>query len=237
VTQLVFQHTPKCGGSSVRRALVEAFTARELFSDVDDNITSLDPSLFARDRARYYEQAREITPAQEVVCGHFPIRKYEHLRTAIRATIIRHPIGRTISHYFWLVAEDRPEMPAWRLVRDERLDVVGFVERLPTMRLFYRDFWFADCEPEDFDLVLLAEHLELGLTRLADLVGRPLRAHRENVTTGSPEIMEQARAAKQDQQLRADLAELLADDIGIYEEVSAWAIAARPTPRSRTPSR
>jgi len=222
--RVIFQHTPKCGGVSVRRALVEVYGVRELYSDTLDRI--VDPeSLFNRDRERYFADARSIRPTQAFICGHFPIRKYAHIGDALRVTIIRHPIARTISHYLWLKATRNDGNYLWRFVRDGTLDLAGFAA-LPEVSGFYRHYFFADCTAADYDVVIVQEQFARGLGRLSRLVGSRLRLHHENVTSDvvGTAAREAARLS-QDRRVRAELAHELADDIAWFDEVRRWRAA------------
>jgi len=224
--RIIFQHTPKCGGTSVRKALVEAFGAHELLSDVVDRIDSTEPSLFIRDPGGYFRQARTLRPTQAVICGHFPIRKYAHVEGALRATIVRHPVDRTISHYLWLKATPREELFDWRLIRDNDFDVVAYAS-LPKMTNYYRRYFFADATVDDYDLVIFSERFAHGIERLSQLLGRPLRLHRENVTADiTPGIAREARTLREDPEIRSALSETLASEIEWFEKVRRWPIAA-----------
>jgi hypothetical protein len=197
-----------------------------VYSDTKDNITSIEPSAYRRDREAYFREARAIQPTESVICGHFPIRKYAHVAAAARAAIIRHPVDRLISHYFWLKATASDENPMWPVIRDNRLTILD-VAQMPNMRWFYSEFYFHDASPGDFDLVMFAEHFDEGLARLSELVGQPLHAHRVNVTEGNPALMARARERRNDPQLRSALERVLADDVALYEAVRRWPTAAR----------
>jgi hypothetical protein len=220
--RLIVQHTPKCAGSSLKRALVRAYGHRQGFFDVEDGI--LDPqSLFARDRERYFAEARAIHPTQPLVIGHFPIAKYHHLE-GLRVGTLRHPVDRCISHYHWLQSDAPVRGSALKeIVQSLGLDLIDFA-RLPQISGFYRDFFFADARPEDFDVLIFSERLPHGLRRLSGLIRTELPVHYANVTADAdPAAGLRARRAREDRRTVAALRRILADEI-------SWFEAARQAP-------
>lgn len=225
IPRVVFQHTPKCAGSSVREALGEAFGWGNVRTDAEDRLE--DPqSLFQRDRVRYFAEARALRPVEAVVSGHFPIRKYAHLPNTLRVGILRHPVDRHISHYhFWLTRRGFRGNSLLNHVTDNNLDLFEAAE-LPAMRRYYTGMFFEGAAPEDFDLLMLAEELPQGLKRLSELLGRPLAHARVNVTAERDrEIGMAARRHAAEPGTRARLGRLLEEDVDFYERARHWACA------------
>jgi hypothetical protein len=222
--RLIVQHTPKCAGSSLRRALVRVYGADQIFSDTKDRITS-PRSLYRRDRDRYFAEARAVRPTQSLVIGHFPISKYAHL-SGLRVATLRHPVRRAVSHYFWLKATKEEEDMIRQSIRAGDLELLDFVA-LPQIAGFYRDYFFRDSKPDDFDLLIFAERFPRGLRRLSELIGAPLTVQRANTTAGSDRASaDEARRVAEDPRTISEIRHLLADEIAWFQEATRSASAA-----------
>src|SRR5438067_1502893 len=102
--KLIFMHMPKTGGTSVRSALGRALGEDSIYSDYQDLPVNpcapmnLDPDGFLE---THYKCDYKHLESRDVVAGHFWIRKYDPVSTDIRATVLRSPIERAISNYFY----------------------------------------------------------------------------------------------------------------------------------------
>lgn len=212
--RLIVQHTPKCAGTSLTHALQAAFGKDAVFRDLDDKLT--DPaSLFQSDRAAYWAAAREVIPDQPVVIGHFPLHKYRHLGQALRVGTIRHPLARAISHYcYWKAAPNRLAHHLQHLVQAGKLGILEFV-RVPAIRHFYRDIYFAGATAVDYDLMIRQEEYAEGIARLSALLGQPLEVLHSRVTATAEEA-----AMCEDTVLLRRLHAELAEDVAIHDALT-----------------
>ncbi|WP_417464699.1 sulfotransferase family 2 domain-containing protein [Kordiimonas sp.] len=102
---IVSVHVRKCAGSSFRKALQEYYK-NSIRLDYGDQIGSSDPQSIAI-RKRTHRQVEdhkvEIAKRFRIVHGHFYAKKYECVPTVKRyATILRDPVARLLSNYFYL---------------------------------------------------------------------------------------------------------------------------------------
>lgn len=111
--RVVFHHVPKCGGTSVGRALrkryllsqdtvlpEESFRAFEAFSGRSDRERMLVDVLSFREQILLYLMFRDI----RCLSLHVPFSDTAHRLFAGKykfVTILREPVSRFISHYFW----------------------------------------------------------------------------------------------------------------------------------------
>ena len=224
--RIVVQHTPKCGGTSLRQALQAALEPGGIYLDYDDRILEPD-SLYCVDPDRYWEEAVRLKPLQRVIFGHFPIRKYAHIEGAVRVALIRHPISRLISHFLFAIApKDLPPSFWRRYALANNLDVVSFA-RLPAMRTYYRKYYFPEVGSGDFDLIISTERMENGIQRLSDIAGVKIQIGHINATKlFDPNADAEAARIRSDTTAMDRLNELLADEIAHYREIMSWPSAA-----------
>jgi hypothetical protein len=238
--RLIFAHVPKAGGTAIATLLARQF-GPALLHDQD---RPADPSAPMNiDPAGFLErQAREgygFLAGKAAVTGHIWPRKYEPIEADVRATILRHPVARTISHYFFWTSNFKfKEHPLRQYVVEQQLDLLSFA-RLPAIRHFYAGQMFRDVDMSRFDVIQRYETLEVeGEAFIAKLgVAGPIAV----VNATEPLLSEAKRrerdAAKHDPKIRAALNTLLADDIRFYEGTLERAYARPPSFMTRAFSR
>ena len=95
--KLIFAHTPKSGGTSIRAAVTEFFSGDFVLADYGDRPNdpispmNIDPYRFL---SRCRQQNAAILTNKAAIVGHFWIAKYERVAADVRATILRDPITR-----------------------------------------------------------------------------------------------------------------------------------------------
>ncbi|MDC7787411.1 sulfotransferase family 2 domain-containing protein [Rhodoplanes sp. TEM] len=213
---LLSVHVPKCAGTSFRAWLESVFPGPQLLLDYDDR--PIDPSSPMNTATAAFLaacHARPLAASVRAVHGHFWIRKYDHVLAARRITVLRHPLARTLSHYyFWL--ETPPHGHALHdRVLGERMTLLDFAA-LPQMRWFYRDHFFRDVDMATFDFIGDVDRLAEDIERLERLLG--VKGHRvrvnENPRAGYGAEIERVL---RDARVRSALETLLADDIAFFE--------------------
>lgn len=222
---IIFQHTPKCAGAALRIALAEAFGKDQYRWDGSDQLSN-PMAIFNIDPVRYWRDARLLQPATTVVAGHFPIRKYAHIRNALRLALIRHPVERAISHYcYWTAPAELPPNPLRNYIIANKLDVLSFA-RLPFIRDYYRRFYFAAATPPDFDLIIDQCRFARGVERLSAIIDRPLFVCPTNVTSGISEATaSRRRAILENAAVIERLTKVLTPEIHFYQRVTSWPAA------------
>jgi hypothetical protein len=220
--KLMFLHVPKAGGRSVGEAIAAAFGAR-LYRDYDDH--PADPAAPANfDPDGYLEAAHGSgypwLAGKDAVMGHFWARKYEPVAFEVRATVLREPIARALSHYaFWMAREAAPNVLREYLV-ERRLDFMAFA-RIPTINRFYVDHLFRGADMASFDLIGDQGRLGRDWAGVLARMGLAAPETRLNVTqaydAGYPDA---AREVLEDPARMARLRDLFAADIAFYER---WA--------------
>src|SRR5882757_7508321 len=102
--ELISLHVPKCAGSALLEALKGIYGEENFYLDYEDQVirpaspVNMDPEGYVR----YFKTLREQKLAgKRVVHGHFYLPKYADLKDALRITVLRDPVDRLISHYFY----------------------------------------------------------------------------------------------------------------------------------------
>ena len=215
---LIFVHVPKCGGTSINEALRQRF-GDGLYVDHDAPADptaqmNIDPDGFLH---RVYAGNYEYLDRARAVTGHIWIRKYDKITTALRAVILRHPVDRAISNYFYWLKIGRPDHPLRSHIISQQLDIVGFC-RLPVMRWFYTRHMFRDTDMAIFDYIgdhsTLRDDWHGAMSRLS-LDHPPL--HNNKTRDVQPDYASRYDELVQDPKIMTVLRDLLVDDIEFYE--------------------
>ncbi len=219
--ELIFVHVPKAGGSSLLAAVEEHFLPDRVLRDYDDRPN--DPtSPMNLDPYGFLEQAQhrnETTlSGKAAVFGHFWIKKYDDVGADRRAVILREPISRAVSHYFYWqsVAFDHP-LRNYVIAND--LSFLQFA-RLPRVNSLYTRIYFRDVDMGRFDFIGNHDRLmrdwsgtlsALGLEQAPPL--RELNATAEH----DPEYAAKRSQILCDTGLMAQLRDIFAADLRFYE--------------------
>lgn len=220
---LIFVHVSKTGGTSVMLAMLEHFGAEAVALDYEDrplhplSDARLDPVGYL---ARWHGSGYPHVEGKRAVVGHLWLRKYDPVEARIRATVLRHPISRALSHYhFWLASGS--EHPVVSLVRRHNLSFLEFAQ-LPFIRHFYTEGIFRDVDMNAFDYV--GDHATLRtdwptvMQRLG-LSSPPIAANKTaDLSAGYAERL----AEVQDDPVQmAKLRDIFADELRFYERWAA----------------
>lgn len=215
---IISVHVPKTAGTSFAVWLESAFGSGQLVRDYADR--PIDPqSEMNVDPAGFLSRhgaARKLPNETRIVHGHFWAKKYERIENAVRITFLRHPIERTISHYYFWLKLPPDGHSLHQRVLDERMGMLDFA-RLPQMRGCYRDYFFRDVNMADFDFIGDMSIFDEELGRLEALLG--VRGAR--VTVGqnrAADYSSMREVALTTGPLRDELAEILSDEVAFYQQ-------------------
>jgi len=180
---------------------------------------NLDPDGFF---GRAYASLPGLLLGKRAVHGHFHPRKYQPLEVGFRTAIIREPVARMISHYFyWKTLPPQPHQ-LYKYFVEQDLTIEEFA-RLPFIRYFYTRVFFGGMNLSDFDFIGTLESLPHALAVIGKNIGHPLEFATEN-KGDHPQYQHRLSELLGDSKLQRRLADLFADDIRFYEEVrDLWA--------------
>jgi len=151
---IISVHVPKCAGESFGEALEDAFGPADMYYDYDDSPfnptkpVNTDPNYFQSFDKNSYGFLR----GKRVVHGHFHPNKYKALSPALRVTVLREPVERLISHYFFWKHHPRHHHPLHDYMLDHQLSLEAFAE-IPSVKHFYSGVFFKDVDMNIFDAV------------------------------------------------------------------------------------
>jgi hypothetical protein len=218
--ELIFVHVPKAGGTSVNQAIRAKYQTM-LFADNDSpadptSKMNLDPDGLLEE---WHGQLPGLAARSRAITGHLWIRKYDRAKARLRATVLKHPIDRLISHYFfWLSDVHLPEHPLRSYAIKHRLGIVQFA-RLPIMRRFYVDHLFRGVDMKSFDFICDSQFLESNWKQVMRGLGLdvsdPINANK--TTSHVADYPARRDEVTSDISLMRILESLLADDMRFYE--------------------
>jgi Sulfotransferase family len=219
--KLIFVHIPKSGGTSLRAAVTEFFSRDLVLADYEDRPNdpispmNIDPQGFL-DRCR---QQNALTLANKaVVIGHFWIAKYDGVAADLRATILRDPITRAISQFFFWPAQNTNNA-LHQYVISNHLTFMEFA-RIPRVNSLYTSIYFRDVDMVQFDFIGTYDRLAQDWTQTLARMGiDPALPRRELNRTIDLDTEYDARRSEilQDHRMMAQLRDLFADDLRFYE--------------------
>jgi Sulfotransferase family len=220
--KLIFVHVPKTGGNSVRASIVDKFSAPMVLRDYSDrpddpsSPMNIDPVGFL---ARSALSRHADLTGKAAVVGHFWIRKYDGVAADVRATVLRDPLERTMSHYFYWMKREGHGQLLHDHVRQHNLSLMEFAS-LPTIRWFYTQIFFRDVDMGQFDVIGRFDKCVKDWSELLRDIGLKTvaRVRHLNATAGLDELYAARRhEILTDEAMMARLRDLLADDIKFYE--------------------
>jgi hypothetical protein len=177
---IIFVHTPKCGGKSVRAALKETYGDRLKLYYLNplkrDSMPAI-PYLF---RPHWPDQANT-----DIVYGHFCFDKfalYGLLRPVRRAMFFRHPIDLVCSSYFY--RRDQLYRRNKRADEYQNMTLLEYAERQDRRHIF--ESFLGHTSIEDLDFIGLQEHFDASIELFGKTFGKQLTVHRVNQTRNKP---------------------------------------------------
>ncbi|MEW8400368.1 MAG: sulfotransferase family 2 domain-containing protein [Candidatus Thiodiazotropha sp.] len=238
--RVVFHHVPKCGGTSVGRALrrryllsqgtvtpESSFRAFEAFSGRDDREQMLVDVLDLREQMLLY------LLYEDVRCVSLHVRFSEPAHNMFREkykfiTILREPVSRFVSHYFWSHgkqhAHARIDEPIEEFIETERAKKLGatyaeFFCGLPKDVDFTSDdaIEAAISNLKKFDVVGRLNDLPAFADNIKRQLGVNLRIGHENRSRRSSTEVKSAISPE----IKQKIEELCRPDIKIWETIRA----------------
>jgi hypothetical protein len=204
-------HVAKAGGTSTGEALRKAYRDALAPDYQDDPANPISQRVL--DPNRYFSRNESLLAGIKCVHGHFHPGKYNIPKDAILFTLLRHPVENILSIYFaWRVMERRPKAALLNYVKENNLNVIE-TARLPLLRWLFSRTYFEHFDMGRFDTIGRHEDRGRAFAKLSWLIGAPLDVPHVNQTPPSDE----RQAAANDRKLRAQLEDILADDIRFYE--------------------
>ena len=152
--KLIFVHTPKSAGTSIREAVTEFFSHDLVLADYSDRPNDLispmniDPYGFLN---RCRQQNALGLANNAAVLGQFWIAKYEGGRRRHPCHRLEGPDTRAISQFFFWPAQNTNNA-LHQYVITNRLTFIEFA-RIPRVNLFYTSVYFRDVDMAQFDFI------------------------------------------------------------------------------------
>lgn len=180
---LVFNHWPKCGGTSVRKSIVQVFGQEELLFcyGKEHLLATLTPkhktdfistymTLYRGEHHRKIDE--QVADGRiQVVFGHVaPLPRSIKSRETIYVTMMRNPLTRFVSHYNHYARYLERSHP-----EESPVSFEDFIQR--------DIFGVEDVDAIDrYDHIFFYEQYSEGLAKFSELLGRPLQENRVNVS-------------------------------------------------------
>ncbi len=201
---LFFVHMPKCGGSSLRKTLAEAYGDRLLLDYT--NPLKMSPLRRQAELLNGYLKGRKRAAGYDCVFGHYCFDRYAGYGSADgtrRAAFFREPMDLLCSRYFYLQRK-HPE--------DYQESIETFVARRVN-RSFFRIF-LGRTRVDRLDFVGLTEDYARSLQLFEAIFGCELTEYRRNVNQARPDDY---GTYLQDRGVHQTVSRLMAENQTIYD--------------------
>jgi len=208
--KIISVHAPKAGGTSILKALSNAFGDK---FEADNSDDPADPrSQRNIDPDSYFSRRRTLRHGIRCLHGHFHPGQFD-LAGAYLFTLLRHPVENIISiYYFWKELPPQGQ-PLHDYFLSRELDIFEMAS-LPLLKRLYSQTYFGSFDMSRFDLIGRHDRRGEALRKLGTDTGAPIDASlRVNVTRPSPE----REALMADSTAIRRLGAILQDDIRFYE--------------------
>lgn len=120
---LIHLHIPKTGGTSLNSMMQHGFRNDEVLDisiDIDEFYCGLGIATYEHCQERLASYSRDDLARIRYATGHLPMGLHSVFdRPAKYFTVIRHPVDRVISHFYYLIQENRPFLKDGRLLTFE----------------------------------------------------------------------------------------------------------------------
>ena len=198
--RLLFEHVPKCGGSTVVHYLAKQYPRCQCYLIGADQ---------AGDIARFQALPESERFAYGFVAGHGAHRLRHHVHPdTVKATVLRDPVDRVISHYYYVMRS--PDHYLYEAVADAGLGLDEYVRSGMSAELHNHyvtsfleieesEAW-QDCDGAvslaydliraEYDVVGVLDELQAAVNEIGRRVGflRQFRIRNRNVTENRPKV-------------------------------------------------
>jgi hypothetical protein len=219
---LLFVHVPKAGGTSICAAIREHFSPACVLDDYQDRpIDPLSPMNSDPDEflADCRQRQSSILADKKAVVGHLWPAKYQSAVVDVRATVLREPITRAISHYHFWQTQPPNGHSLHEYVTSRRLSFMEFA-KLPMINGLYTGAFFRDVDMGQFTVIGAFETLSSDWSRIASSMGLlpppPLRCVNPTADLVADYAVKRAEILGNNR-VMAQLRDLFANDIRFYE--------------------
>ena len=214
----IFVHVPKAGGASIVDAIKKKYGA-DLLLDYKDKI--VDPNaLYNADFKAFLDlDHTQKLRGKRAVAGHFSVLKYGQVQAANCACILRDPLERMMSNYFyWKGTKPNPANRFNAQFHIEKPTIEEFAH-FDLIQNFYTNCIFRSVDMGQFDYIGdfadLVSHWDLVMARL----GLPAERIRRNVTQDIyKDYHTEKSAIVSNEKLMGRLRNLVKDDQVFYEK-------------------
>ncbi len=168
---------------------------------------------------RHWNSGYPYLRGKDAVVGHLWIRKYDRIEADVRATVLREPLSRALSQYYYWTSVPRSPHPVHRYILDNRLNFLSFL-RLPTVRWIYSRIFFRGVDMKRFDYIIDYARLERDwgtITSCLGIVTEPPQQHLNETTSLVDDYLSKTQKFMGEPKKVAIARGLLADDMRFYE--------------------
>jgi hypothetical protein len=165
----LFLHMPKCAGTSIKRIL-ETLKSEKIFFDYE-SFFKIPKSKRSEKILNSFNNPTRINE-NEIVFGHFFPIKYIGDKIPINfklVTILRDPIERLISHYYYWNKGDFSHHYLWRKMRQNNWTLSQFIMCSEIQNLY--DQYFCQCPLQFFSYIGIYENLVESTQKCLSSIG------------------------------------------------------------------
>jgi hypothetical protein len=216
---LIFVHTPKCGGTTIQWALKRTYGN----SILDDCDFPGDPNAKMFTNPELVLRNAKLTDlsSTSVIMGHLWAKKWSWVEGARFFTLLRHPIGRILSHYYywWNKPFEKKHLnhSIRRVFIEEKPTLLEFAQYDP-VKYFYTKGIFHDVDMRMFEFICDSKDISAREEDIKRFFRITCPLESRNMTKAYfPEYEEMRNDALSNPDLMNQLGLILAEDISFYK--------------------
>lgn len=165
----LFLHMPKCAGTSIKK-LLEIHCHNEIIFDYD-SFFKIPKSKRSLKILNSFNNPTSVN-GNEIIFGHFFPIKYIGEKSPINlklVTILRDPLERLISHYYYWNKGDFSDHYLWRKMKQNKWTLPQFIMNCEMQNLY--DQYFCQCPLQFFSYIGIYENLVESTQKCLSTIG------------------------------------------------------------------
>ena len=190
IIMIVLVHTPKCGGKSIYKSLLETYGNRLLLDQTDPFVLNFYQRFYQRFYSTIYKNQGKIAGKYDCIFGHFPhdrYRAFQYSQNNMLGMLFRDPIDLVSSYYFYKTNKGKLEAAKHGLEYSAEYPYRSVLELSSTYKFknFFK-LYLGRLSIEDLGLLFIQEDFSKSCLLFNKVTGVKVEEYKENITQKKP---------------------------------------------------